>query len=202
VDTVPEMPSDQLCRLLAEPERLAAFAAVVLGASTVAEVAEAAGLEPRLAAVAVRRLTHGGLVRVGADPDRGAETGLVANRAAFKAAVRQAAPKPEPAPPLDPDPARAAVLRAFLREGRLVRLPAAQGRRRMVLEHVAASFEPGVRYPERAVDAVLRSWHPDHATLRRYLIDEGLMARDAGVYWRIGGPVEAGTGEEHHGHAR
>jgi hypothetical protein len=197
VDTVPEMRSDQLCRLLAEPERLAAFAAVVLGAGTVAEVAEAAGLDLRAAAVAVRRLAAGGLVRTGADPDRGGAAGLVADRAAFKEAVRQAAPKAEPSPPLDPDPARAAVLRAFLRDGRLVLLPAAQGKRRVVLEHLAASFEPGVRYPERAVDAVLRAWHPDHATLRRYLVDEGLMAREAGVYWRIGGPVEAGAGREH-----
>ncbi len=59
----------------------------------------------------------------------------------------------------------------------------------MILEHLATAFEPGVRYPEREVDAILRSWHPDHAALRRYLVDERLMARDGGVYWRIGGPV-------------
>jgi hypothetical protein len=59
----------------------------------------------------------------------------------------------------------------------------------VVLEHIAALFEPGVRYPEREVDAILRAWHPDHAALRRYLVDEQLLARDAGEYWRIGGPV-------------
>lgn len=182
------MRSDDLCRLLAEPERLAAFAAVVLGARTVAEVAEAAGLSPRAAAGAVHRLAGGGLVHE--DPDGG---GLVPDRAAFKEAVRQAAPKLEPAQPLDPDPSRAAVLRAFIRDGRLVQLPAAQSKRRVVLEHIAASFEPGVRYPEWTVDAVLRAWHPDHATLRRYLVDEELMAREAGEYWRIGGPVDAMT---------
>ena len=37
--------------------------------------------------------------------------------------------------------------------------------------------------------AVLRAWHPDHAALRRYLVDELLLARDAGIYWRIGGPA-------------
>jgi hypothetical protein len=186
------MRSDELCGLLAEPERLATFAAVVLGASTLAEVSAATGRDPREVAGAVRRLTAGGLLSTGGGARDGA---LVAHREAFKEAVRQAAPA-EPDPPLDPDPGRASVLRAFIRHGRLVQLPAARGKRRVVLEHIAASFEPGVRYPERAVDAVLRAWHPDHATLRRYLVDEQLMARAAGSYWRVGGPVEAGAGLE------
>jgi hypothetical protein len=81
------------------------------------------------------------------------------------------------------------VLRAFLVQGRLVSIPAARAKRRVILEHIVTAFEPGVRYPEREVNAVLRAWHPDHAALRRYLVDEELLARDAGVYWRIGGPV-------------
>jgi hypothetical protein len=82
------------------------------------------------------------------------------------------------------------VLRAFVRDGRIVQLPAARGKRRVLLEHIAAVFEPGVRYPEREVDATLRAWYDDHAALRRYLVDEDLMAREAGVYWRTGGFVE------------
>jgi len=78
----------------------------------------------------------------------------------------------------------------FVRDGRLTQIPAARGKRRIVLEHIAANFEPGVRYPEREVNAVLRAWHPDHAALRRYLVDEGLMSREKGIYWRSGGPVE------------
>ncbi len=85
-----------------------------------------------------------------------------------------------------------AVLRAFLRDGRLTQIPAARGKRLVVLEHIAATFEPGMRYPERQVDAMLREWHPDHAALRRYLIDEQFLAREAGVYWRIGGTVDVG----------
>ncbi|MPZ28208.1 MAG: DUF2087 domain-containing protein [Micromonosporaceae bacterium] len=179
------MRPDELCGLLAEPDRLAVFAAVVLGAGTVAEVAAATGRPVREVAVALRRLTDGGLVSQGGDGT------LVADQAAFKEAVRAAAPAPAPAPAseLDPDPARAAVLRVFIKDGRLVQLPAARGKRRVVLQHIAASFEPGVKYPERTVDAVLRAWHPDHATLRRYLVDEELMAREGGRYWRIGGPV-------------
>jgi hypothetical protein len=112
---------------------------------------------------------------------------LVAQIDAFKQTMRTQGSRP--ARPLDPDANRAAVLRAFVVNGRLVSIPSAQGKRRVVLEHIVAGFEPGVRYPEREVDAVLRNWHPDHAALRRYLVDEDLMARDRGIYWRIGGPV-------------
>jgi hypothetical protein len=132
-------------------------------------------------AEALRRLADGGLVSP-APP-------LKANLDVFKEAARSSAGTREAADALDPDRARAAVLRAFLVDGRLVAFPAARGKRRIVLEHIAAAFEPGVRYPEREVDAILRAWHPDHAALRRYLVDEELLARDGGVYWRIGGPV-------------
>jgi hypothetical protein len=186
------MGPEELCGLLAEPERLSAFAAVVLGARTVTEVADTTGMPVRDVEAALRRLSAGGLV----SPAKGQ---LAADTAAFKQAVREAraaAPAAEPAQPLDPDPARAAVLRSFIRDGRLVQLPAARGKRRVVLEHIAASFEPGVTYREREVDAVLRAWHPDHATLRRYLVDEQLMARERGSYWRIGGPVWVMTDPE------
>src|SRR5512139_3661542 len=87
-----------------------------------------------------------------------------------------------------------AVLRAFLPNDRLVRLPAKRARRRIVLEYIAQSFEPGRRFPEREVDAVLRAWcagsQTDHVSMRRYLVDEGLLSRDHGMYWRSGGMVD------------
>jgi hypothetical protein len=114
---------------------------------------------------------------------------LVGDVAVFKDAVRAVVPDKAEPEPLDEDRQRAAVLRAFITDGRLVQIPVARAKRQVVLEHIVASFEPGVRYPERTVNAVLRAWHPDHATLRRYLVDEGLMGREAGEYWRTGGYV-------------
>ena len=175
------MTPEVLVGLLAEPLRMRVFAAVVLGAPTPAEVESRTGLTLREVAEALRRLADGGLVSAG--------TPLVANVDAFKDAARTVSGARPSSDELDPDRARAAILRAFLVDGRLVAFPAARGKRRIVLEHIAAAFEPGVRYAEREVDAILRAWHPDHAALRRYLVDEELMARDAGVYWRIGGPV-------------
>jgi hypothetical protein len=80
-------------------------------------------------------------------------------------------------------------LRGYLRGGRIEAIPAKRSRRLLLLAEVAQAFEPGVRYSERQVNDVLGVLHPDYATLRRYLIDEQLMDRAGGEYWRIGGPV-------------
>jgi hypothetical protein len=37
---------------------------------------------------------------------------------------------------------------------------------------------------------MLRKWHDDTAALRRYLVDEGLLDREAGEYWRAGGSFD------------
>jgi hypothetical protein len=81
-------------------------------------------------------------------------------------------------------------LRAFVRDGRITTMPAKRARRLLLLDRVAQGFEPGRQYREAEVDAVLKSVYDDHAALRRYLIDEGLMAREAGLYWRTGGTVD------------
>jgi hypothetical protein len=87
------------------------------------------------------------------------------------------------------DPDTDAVLRRFLVDGRLLSVPARRSKRLKVLEHIAMTFEPGVHYPEREVNVLLRAWHPDYAALRRYLVDEHLLSRESGEYWRSGGPV-------------
>ncbi len=183
-------PAD-LCGLLAEPDRLRVYAAVVLGAGTPDEASSATGLPVRDTERALRRLVRGRLVR-------GAGGRLTAEAGVFKEAVRARLPAVTHEP-LDADPRRDAVLRAFMVNGRLVRLPAARGKRRIILEHVAAVFEPGVKYPEATVNGIMRAWYEDYAALRRYLVDEGLLARENGVYWRSGGYVDvlpgAGTGE-------
>ena len=83
---------------------------------------------------------------------------------------------------------RAAVLgSSFARMVSCARCPGAGRKRQIVLEHVVASFEPGHRYPEPEVDTILRAFYDDYPALRRYLVDAGLLARESGEYWRIGG---------------
>jgi len=83
-----------------------------------------------------------------------------------------------------------AIVRRFVRDGRLTAMPRPGRKRQVVLEHLVQAFEPGHRYAEADVNLVLRQWWGDVAALRRYLVDAGLLAREAGEYWRIGGPVE------------
>lgn len=178
------MDPHELCGQLAEPSRLRAFAAVVLGAGTSAEVAEAAGADTKDVVKALQRLIGSGVVATGEDGR------LTASAELFKEAARRAAPVAAPES-LDPDPDRNAVLRNFVREGRLLSLPAGFGKKRIIVEHIAElSFEPGVSYTEKEVDEVLKGWYDDHAALRRHLIDHGVMTREDGRYWRSGGRVE------------
>ena len=169
--------------LLADPTRLRVVAALALGAGTLEDVARAAGMPLKDVALAARRLARGGLVR-----RDGHRLELLADR--FQHAARAAAESAPPPERLSEDPAEAAVLAAFVRDGRLVSIPAQRGKRLVVLRHLVRVVEPGVRYPEREVNALLAVWHPDVAALRRYLVDEGLLAREAGEYWRIGGYVD------------
>ena len=197
----------ELLALLAEPDRLRALAAVTLGADTLAEVAERAGLEPKEAARALSRLVAGGLL------EGGAGTGYRVRTEALKTAARRPADTGSvvagaggsegqgggPPGPAAGSP-EADVLRRFVHNGRLLAMPAAHGKRLVVLDHLAGLFEPGRRYPEREVNELLGRYHPDYAMLRRYLVDDGFLdradepapsgSRSVKVYWRTGGTVE------------
>jgi hypothetical protein len=169
--------------LLADPARLKVVAALALGAKSLEDVARLSGLSLKDVALAARRLAGVGLVH-----RDGHVLALHVER--FGAAARAAAEAAPPPEPLSSDPAEDAVLSAFVRDGRLVSIPAQHSKRVVVLKHLVRVFEPGVRYPEREVNALLAVWHPDVAALRRYLVDEGLLTREAGMYWRSGGWVD------------
>lgn len=86
---------------------------------------------------------------------------------------------------------REVVLRAFVgADGRLASIPTRIGKRLVVLDLVAQDFELGEIYPEATVNEILNRRHPDHAALRRYLVEEGFLDRRDGTYWRSGGTVE------------
>jgi hypothetical protein len=86
--------------------------------------------------------------------------------------------------------AAAKVLRTFVKDGRLKSIPAAHGKRLVVLDWLAQRFEPGEIYPERAVNLTIEKVHLDYAALRRYLVDDGFLERREGFYWRAGGSFD------------
>ena len=73
---------------------------------------------------------------------------------------------------------------AFFRNGHLVALPSRQRMRLAALRVLAERFAPDRPYTEREVNELLREDAPDHATLRRLLVDHGLLARSGGIYTR------------------
>ena len=77
------------------------------------------------------------------------------------------------------------VLRSYLVEGRLSKIPDVRKKRDVVLRWLVEHFEAGRRYAEKEVNAVIRAVHPDFATLRRELVGAKLMERSEGVYWRV-----------------
>jgi hypothetical protein len=88
-------------------------------------------------------------------------------------------------------PEQRRVLRNFLdAAGRLHTIPTRHSKLLVVLDHLAQSFEPGQSYSEAEVNDTLNRFHPDHAALRRYLVDEQFLTREEGRYWRSGGTFE------------
>jgi hypothetical protein len=173
--------------LLVAGDRLPVVAALVLGARTIGDIAERTQLPARDVLRVLTRLESAGLASADGphwtlhvDVLRDVVTGHRWSPVQHTASGEVA----------DESPAQAAVLRAFFRDGRLVRVPAGRTKRLVVLDKLSREFEPGVRYPEVEVNHKLTAYHPDYAALRRYLVDEDFLARENGVYWRAGGGVE------------
>lgn len=200
--------------LLSDETRLRVVAAVALGRTTVAEVADLAGLSHPEVEKALERLVGAGVLEV-VPVDR-----AVSGRATRDGSDAAGLPAPESpverrslrivpglfaeatrtvallhgAPSLEErgaTPGQAAVLRNFLDDsGRLRQIPVARSKRLAVLDFVAQRFEPGRVYPERDVNMEIGKLHRDTAALRRYLVDEGFLERRDGFYWRAGGTYD------------
>ena len=162
-----------------DPIRLAVAGDAVCGGSDLESLAHRLGVDQRAVAEARGRLLASGLI---------SEAGL---NTALLQRVARALPT---SPPADASVVEgpwtaeeAGTLRRFFSGERLTSIPTSLSKRRIVLERLAQEFEPGLRYEEADVNFRLQLFHADYAALRRYLVDEGMMSRADGVYWRTGG---------------
>lgn len=79
----------------------------------------------------------------------------------------------------------AQTIRAFIRDGRLASIPAREKRRLVVYRYLRdAVFTEDRDYPEAEVNQRLALFHPDVATIRRGMVDAGLVRRAGGIYRR------------------
>jgi hypothetical protein len=86
---------------------------------------------------------------------------------------------------IDADEYDRKVLRDFMTaDGKLKALPTQEKKLQAVLRYLAQAFEPGQQYTEKQVNEILLRTYADMTTLRRCLVDAGLLQRERGVYWR------------------
>jgi hypothetical protein len=76
------------------------------------------------------------------------------------------------------------VFQAFVEGGRLKAIPAKRKKREVLLRHLVHVFEERRVYREAEVNAILGDFHADFATLRRELVEIGLLIRYRGEYAR------------------
>ena len=69
------------------------------------------------------------------------------------------------------------VLKIYMKKGRLTKLPVQHKKKLIILHEFAKKFECGKQYPEKKVDEIINKVYDDHCTIRRLLIEEGMMKR-------------------------
>jgi predicted transcriptional regulator len=171
-------------KALADKSRLQTLGILADGEHTVEEIAAALGLKEPTVSHHLNRLKEQDLVRMRAEGTvhlyslkaaRLRERLEELSSEAFRGTARD----------LDRGRYDRRVLKAFMEEGKLTAIPMQPKKRRVILNRLVEEFAPGARYPEKQVNEILSRFHPDYATLRREMVDERLMARERGVYWRL-----------------
>jgi hypothetical protein len=177
-------------KALSDASRLRIVGLLAEGRSmSVEHLAAALGLTPGTVVHHLKRLKDAGLVESRARPpymdyslrlDRLAQIGGELHRIARD---QSGDVDRDEALPDWAGPAEARVLRAFFDGETLLSIPAQHSKRLVVLRALADTvFERKRKYPEKEVNQRLAVRHPDAASLRRYLVDEGFMSRKQSVY--------------------
>jgi hypothetical protein len=180
----------EFLRLALDPLRLGLLGRAAEGTLDVAQIAAAHGVPERAVRMALGKLRGAGLITEDLRLD-------VASLRQLASALPQAAPADPTLVGEGWSEEEAEVLGRFFSGNRLTSIPAAHGKRLVVLERLAQEFEPGLRYEEAEVNFTLQMFHADYAALRRYLVDEGFLTRADGVYWRTGGRYDpSSSGQE------
>ena len=174
-------------KALAEPTRLKIIGLLARQPLTVGQMAEMLDLRPSTISNHLSQLAHVGLVS--ARPESYYNVYSLDINALEEMAKRLLARETLPgvAAGVDVDAYDRNVIANFtLPDGRIKSFPAQRKKFEAILRYVLKDFEPGVRYPEKQVNQMLGRLHEDTATLRRELVDYGMLKREGGggEYWR------------------
>ena len=78
------------------------------------------------------------------------------------------------------------VKKVFWRDGLIVMMPSQLKKRKVLLDLLLEDFEPGRSYTEQEVNFKLLDHYDDYCTVRREMVDFGLLIREKGRYVRPG----------------
>ena len=76
------------------------------------------------------------------------------------------------------------VKKTFWRDGLIVMLPSQLKKRKVLLDLLLEDFQPGRSYTEQEVNFKILDHYDDYCTVRRELVDLGLLKREKGLYIR------------------
>ena len=173
-------------KALADANRLKIVGLLAQGEYTVEQMAEMLDLRPSTVSHHLTKLSKSGLVsarsesyyniyRLETDVLQSMSQRLLAQET-FPAVTAE----------IDMDAYDRKVINTFCEsDGRIRQFPAQRKKFEAILRYVIQAFEPGMRYTEKQVNEILKSYSDDTATLRRGFIEFNLMGREGGggKYW-------------------
>lgn len=77
------------------------------------------------------------------------------------------------------------VLHTFFKYEKVVKIPVGRKKRRVILDEIAKHFEYDKKYAERDVNLIISDFHDDYCFIRRAMIEEKILARENGIYWKL-----------------
>jgi hypothetical protein len=166
-------------KTLADAKRLKIAGLLGVEGLSAKQVAERLGMEPdevehHLEQLVAARLAH-----------KEDNAFRLDNQALEKLTRQVLAQSHPPAPEYEGDEFEVKTLRAYIaRDGTLKSIPTQHKKLMVILSYLVKNFEPGVQYSESQVNQTLRRYHEDTAALRRYMVDNSLLQREKGIYWR------------------
>jgi hypothetical protein len=168
-------------RAFCNAERLKIGGLLAIEAMTPTQVAERLGIRPKEAMDHLNLLAHFGYLKNQANTYSLDSEVLTA----LSRQVLQGSRPHSKAEDFEGEEFDRKVLKDFISpDGKLIAIPSQNKKRMVILRYLLKPFEAGARYPEKQVNDLLRPYFADTASLRRYMVDEGLLKRENAIYWR------------------
>ncbi|MBN1147947.1 MAG: metalloregulator ArsR/SmtB family transcription factor [Anaerolineales bacterium] len=175
-------------KILADANRLKIVGLLAQSPLSVEQIANMLDLHSSTVSHHLSRLSKAGLVRARAEGYYNIYQLEIQQLEGMAKSLLARETLPAVAAEVDIDAYDRKVLNTYLTpDGRLKQFPSQQKKLEVILRHVAQAFEPGARYSEKQVNQILERFNQDTASLRRHLVEFGLMGRQGGggEYWRI-----------------